>query len=255
MADIGEVCLLWPLRFTTVTCSTARGLRVRPVFRGRAALLSLALIGVAGCSYGQEGTNPNLVRQNAHPTELIEVSGTVAAPLRVDKLHAIYKTHSSMPFCKGLNFPDDGPFPLHIDLDVPTVVTSGKVAAKIEVDRYTGVCEWRLSDIYAVVQDGDRDHTQELIARALADEPDGRRPDGIRSDLTTTHCGYGSWFWCPGNSIGNYDYWPVLTDRDHRQVRFVVSLGNYPPPSDYRAPCRNPERLDTPYFPCRTKGR
>lgn len=222
---------------------------MRPVIRMRSALLSLVLTGLACCSYGQDGKNPNSVRQNPQPTEVIEVSGSVEAPLRVDKLHAIYKTHSSLPFCNGLNFPDGGPFPLHIGIDVPTVEASGSVAAKIAVDRYTGVCKWRLSDIYAVVRDGDRDHTQELIARALADEPDARRPDDIRSDLTKNHCGYRGSFSCLGNGIGNDEYWPVLTDQNHRQVSFVVSLGKYPPAKRLSCAMPQPRSIRYALFP------
>jgi hypothetical protein len=219
---------------------------------GRAFLL-LVLASLTCCSYGQKGRNPQSVLRNPHPTEVIEVSGVVASPLRVDRLRAIYRTHSSLPFCNGSTLPDGGPFPLHLNVDVPTVKTGEGVKAKIEADRYVSLCGWRLSDIYAVVRDGDRDRTQELIARALADEPRAQRPDGIRTDLTMNHCGYGADFWCPGNGIGNDDYWPVFTDADHRQVRFVIRLGRYPPPSNYRAPCRDSEG-DTPYFPCRTKG-
>jgi hypothetical protein len=217
------------------------------------AFLFLALVSLACCSYGQESKDPRSVLRNPHPTEVIEVSGLVAAPLRVDKLRAIYRTHSSLPFCNGINLPAGGPFPLHLNVDVPTVKAGEGVTAKIEADRFISLCGWRLSDIYAVVRDGDRDHTQELIARALADDPHALRPDGVRTDLTMTYCGYVGFLFCPGSGVGTDDYWPVFTDAEHRQVRFVVRLGRYPPPSNYHAPCRDPE-ADTPYYPCRAKG-
>jgi hypothetical protein len=227
---------------------------MRSTLHARRALLLVVLAGLTGCSYGQRATDAKSVRLNPHPTEMIDVSGVVADPLSVRTLRAVYRTHSSLPFCNGLNFPDGGPFPRHLNLDVPTIDVGGRLTARIAADRYAGLCGWRLSDINAVVRDGDRDYRPVLISRALADLYASERRSGPLRDVTTSYCGYRMTdFSCSDGPVGDDSYWPVLTDREHRQVKFVIRLGGYPPPANYHAPCRS---LDdgAPYFPCRPGG-
>jgi hypothetical protein len=224
-------------------------------FRIATIVLLLGLPGLTACSYGHRGADPKSVRLNARPQEIVEVSGTVAPPLRAEKLRAVYLTHSSLPFCNGLNFPDGGPFPRRLYLDVPTIEAGGRLTAKIAVDRYAGLCGWRLSDINAVVRDGDRDRAEDLISQAWADLRTFERESLPRRDLTTSSCGYDfTDFSCGGVAAGDDSYIPVLTDREHLQVRFAIRLGRYPAPSGYRAPCRNADD-GTPYSPCRPSRR
>jgi hypothetical protein len=221
----------------------------RKLHVGQAFLLS-GLISLTCCSYGQREADSKSVRLNPNPNETIDVSGVVAAPLRVERLRVIYRTHSSLPFCNGVTFPDGGPFPRHLSIDVPTVNAGGRITAEIQADRYSGICGWSLSDIYAVVRDGGRDSAQDLVGKALPRFLAAAQRNGARGDLTTAYCGYKHTdFSCTDGPVGDDSYLPVIADPKHRHLRFEIRLGGYPPPPGYRAPCRDPE-FGTPYYPC-----
>jgi hypothetical protein len=209
-------------------------------------------VGLAGCSYGQHGVDPKTIRLNRHPSEAIDISGVVARPFRVDRLRMVFATHSSLPFCNGLNFPDGGPFPLRATVFVPVAQVDARVSARVYADRLaSGLCGWRFAEVNVVVRDGDRDETQALIANSSSEISS----DGDFSRLTSTHyCGYSfSQFTCSGSGIGDRSYFPITIDPEHRRVQFEVRLAAYPPAADYRAPCRDPE-TDVPFYPCRSKG-
>lgn len=218
---------------------------------GRAVWLS-GLVGLAGC-YNRSAVDPGSVSLNPHPTELIDVSGVVAAPLRVDKLHLDYQTHSWLPFCNGLDFPDGGTFARHLEVDVPMVQAAGQLTAKVAADRYAGICGWRLSNIAAVIRDGDRASWDDEIAAnpvyGLQRPATGGPPDQV-----IVYCGYTTTeFYCGFVSDGDKRYLPVILDRAHRDVKFDIRLDHYPPPPGYRPLCSNDPRV--PYPPCKPSGR
>ena len=209
-------------------------------------------VGLAGCSYGQHGVDPKTIRQNRHPSEAIDISGVVAQPLQVQRVRVVFATHSSLPFCNGLNFPDGGPFPLRATVFASTTQVGDRVSAKVYADRFSsGLCGWRFAEADAVVRDGDRDETQALIAASSSEISSDRD----FSRLTTTHyCGYNfSQFNCGGGGIGDRSYFPIAIDAEHRRVQFEFRLVAYPPAPDYHAPCRDHE-TDVPFYPCRSKG-
>jgi hypothetical protein len=221
---------------------------------GRAVWLS-GLVGLAGCHYGQLGVDPSLVSLNPHPTEIIDVSGVVAGPLRVYKLHLVYRTHSSLPSCNGIDLPDGGSFPRHLDVDLPMVLEAGELTAKVAVDRYEGACGWRLWTISAVIRDEDRALANEVVASAAEAAAGLQRPEtGAPPDQMIAYCGYTTaYFSCSGASAGDKRYLPVIIDAAHRDAKFDFRLGQYPPPHGYRPPCRNPD-LSVRIPPCRAEG-
>ena len=228
----------------------------------RAALDRIALVGMlialAGCSYGQKGVDPRSLSLNPRAVEAIQVRGVVPDQFRIRQIRAIYQTDSSLPMCNGLNFPDGGPFPLHSSLTVPADDQMGRITSEVLGDRYSsGLCGWRLSAISAVVEDGERDRTQVLIASMPAaleranqgfPQPSGREP-------VVHYCGYAHGdFGCGDGPIGDASYMPATLDRGAREARFVIRVGKYPAPITYRRPCRDAE-TDVPVWPCPTNGR
>jgi hypothetical protein len=209
------------------------------------------LVGLAGCSHGQNGVDPKTIRLNRHPSEAIDISGVVAQPLRVDRLRVVFRTQSSLPFCNGVTLPDGGPFPLRATVSAPTIHVGDRVSAKVYADRFAaGLCGWRFAEAYAVVRDGDRDETQALIAASSSE----RSSDRDFSRRTTTHyCGYAGEFGCSQGPIADPSYLPIAIDPNHRRVQFVIRKSAFPPASDYRAPCRDPV-TDVATYPCRSKG-
>jgi hypothetical protein len=223
---------------------------------GRAVWL-LELVGLAGCSYGPPAADPKSVSLKSHPTEIIDVSGVMAAPLRVDRLRLVYRSHSPLPACNSFDgFPDGGPYPRHFDVDVPMIETAGQLTAHIAVDRDAGVCGWRLWTIAAVIQDEDRAVIQQVIASAVETAAGLPRPaTDVPPDRMIAYCGYTTPnFSCGGASAGDKRYTPVLFDSVHHDVKFDLRLGQYPPPPGYRPPCRNLDgSLSNP--PCPPNGR
>jgi len=246
--DVG----LWsPFQPFIIAASRPSGARVRLRLQAGWGVSLGLLVGLAGCSYGQNGVDPKAIGLNRHPSEVIDVSGVVAQPLRVDRLRVVFRTRSSLPFCNGITLPDGGPFPLRATVSAPTIQVGDRVSARVYADRFAaGLCGWRFAEAYAVVRDEDRDETQALIAANSSEVSSDRD----FSRLTTTHyCGYRGEFGCSQGPIGDPSYLPITIDPNHRRVQFVIRISAYPPTNDYRAPCRDPV-TDVVTYPCRSKG-
>lgn len=205
--------------------------------------LLLIFLACEKCNYGQRAVEPRSLRLNSHLGPGIRVIGTLPERYTVDKMRVTYRTNSSLSSCNGLNFPDGGAFPLRSNLYVPMTRSRNEALGEIQPDRYaSGPCRWQLTEVYAVLKDGDRDETQPLVGINYV----WYRDHGLLGDehqsanISTFFCGYEhKYFGCDNGKIGDMSSLPIELHAGDEKLRFAIHDSGYHPPPGYRAPCRD----------------